>query len=311
MKKLVTLISFFIFLFCAEKSCAKTEIDLRPDGLYLTDVAVAQLEKFYNDYEYNDYIYMPDWTYPPIFLTNLPTDFNQIKDSNKRNKLFLQIVGPLALKLAEEQKEERLQIFELRENFLNGADLTPEQEKFIEEKATKYDIFSRMKGRRRYDILLKKLTLKADVVPPSILMAAAAIESDWGTNRIAHEANSLYKELDWYTDEGLKPKDDTKDNSYRYKVFPSLYESMKSYALRLNSNVNYEQMWLYREAINYREKPVFGRSLAHTLQFGSNLKNFAGLLDYTITFYELINFDEAELGFVKIPDEKTKKIKKI
>lgn len=41
--------------------------------------------------------------------------------------------------------------------------------------------------------------------------------------------------------------------------------------------------------------------------FDSNLKNFAGLLDYTITFYELTNFDEAELGFVRLPDLEDKK----
>lgn len=61
-----------------------------------------------------------------------------------------------------------------------------------------------MKGRRRYDILLKRLELKVDIVPPSLLMAAAAIESDWGTNRIVREGNSLYKELAWYTDKDLK-----------------------------------------------------------------------------------------------------------
>ena len=71
--------------------------------------------------------------------------------------------------------------------------------------------------------------------------------------------------------------------------------------------VNYEQMRLYRAEIEYREKPVFGRSLAHTMLFDSNLKNFAGLLDYTITFYELTNFDEAELGFVRLPDLEDKK----
>lgn len=110
-----------------------------------------------------------------------------------------------------------------------------------------------MKGRRRYDILLKRLELKVDIVPPSLLMAAAAIESDWGTNRIVREGNSLYKELAWYTDKGLKPQDDRQDQSYRYKTFPSLYDSMKSYALRLNSSVNYEQMRLYRAEIEYRE----------------------------------------------------------
>ncbi len=307
MKKILFRLFLSVFLVASANAAAKTKVDIRPDGLYLTDVTVAQLEKQYELYGYKDYIYMPDWVYPPIFLTNLPTDFDRISDANRRNKLFLQIIGPLALKLSDELREERLAVRELRAAFLEGADLTPEQERFVEEKAVKYDVFTRMKGRRRYDILLKRLELKVNIVPPSLLMAAAAIESDWGTNRIVREGNSLYKELAWYTDKGLKPQDDRQDQSYRYKTFPSLYDSMKSYALRLNSSVNYEQMRLYRAEIEYREKPVFGRSLAHTMLFDSNLKNFAGLLDYTITFYELTNFDEAELGFVRLPDLEDKK----
>lgn len=307
MKKTLFRLFLPLLLLAAANATAKTEIDIRPDGLYLTDITVAQLEKQYEQYDYKDYIYMPDWVYPPIFLTNLPTDFAKITDVNRRNKLFLQIIGPLALKLSDELRQERLTVRELRAAFLTGADLTPEQEKFIEEKAAQYDIFTRMTGRRRYDILLKRLELKVNIVPPSLLMAAAAIESDWGANRIVREGNSLYKELDWYTNQGLKPQDDQQDPSYRYKTFPSLYDSMKSYALRLNSNVNYEQMRLYRAEIEYREKPVTGRALAHTLLFASNLKNFAGLLDYTITFYELANFDEAELGFVKLPEAEDKK----
>lgn len=307
MKKTLFRLFLPLLLLAAANATAKTEIDIRPDGLYLTDITVAQLEKQYEQYDYKDYIYMPDWVYPPIFLTNLPTDFAKITDVNRRNKLFLQIIGPLALKLSDELRQERLTVRELRAAFLTGADLTPEQEKFIEEKAAQYDIFTRMTGRRRYDILLKRLELKVNIVPPSLLMAAAAIESDWGANRIVREGNSLYKELDWYTNQGLTPQDDQQDPSYRYKTFPSLYDSMKSYALRLNSNVNYEQMRLYRAEIEYREKPVTGRALAHTLLFASNLKNFAGLLDYTITFYELANFDEAELGFVKLPEAEDKK----
>lgn len=313
MKKILLRFALTILLFFVPgfKTEAKAVVDTQPDGIYITNVTVSELETLYEVYRYKDYIYMPNWIYPPIFLNNLPVDFDKLTDSQKRNKLFLQILGPLALKYSDEQREERLAVRELRAAFTDGANLTPEEEQFIEAKAEKYNIFTRMKGRRRYDILLKNLELKADIVPPSILMAAAAIESDWGTNRIVKEGNSLYKELNWYTEEGLKPEDDREDNSYRYKTFPTLYDSMKSYALRLNSGVNYEQMRLYRAEIERHDKPVLGRSLAHTILFDSNLKNFAGLLDYTITFYELTNFDEAELGDISVPKADDKKNKKI
>lgn len=296
---------FFSFFLIFSASSAETEnkefIDYQPDGLYVENIKVADLENLFQVYQYNDYIYMPNWIYPPIFLKNLPVDFKNITDTKKRNKLFLQILIPLALKLSDEIAEERLKILEMQMDFSKGQDLTAEQEQYLEDEAKKYDIFSRLQGRRRYELLLKQLATKVDIVPPSLLLANAAIESDWGTSRPATKANSLYKELVWFEEAGLDPLDETEDKSYKYKIFPSLYEAMKSYALKINSNINYDQFRFQRAEIRRHDKPVLGRALAHTMIFGSPLPNYAGLLDYTITFYELTNFDESELGFIDIP----------
>lgn len=276
---------------------SKAKYDFKADGIYIDEITTAELEEMYQIYGYKDYIYMRDWIYPPIFLKKLPSDFREIKDPQKRNKLFLQITGPLALKLKEELLEERLQILLLEDQFKTKHNLTPEQEKFVEEQAKKYDIFTRLKGERRYAYIFKELLLRVNAVSPSLLMGVAAIESDWGTNRPANEGNSLYRELLWYSDEpGLIPEDETEDKSYKYKIFPSLLDSMRSYAHKINTGVNYHQVRFLRQEIEYRDKPVFGRTLAHAMIFDSNLPNFAGLLDYTITFYELTNFDEATLG---------------
>ena len=244
---------------------------------------------------------MKDWQYPPIFMESLPTDFNNITDSKKRNKLFLQMMVPLALKVNFEIMLERYELEEIITEFNEKHDLSAEQIKIIEEKATKYDIFTRLQGERRYSLILKQLKERIDSVPPSILIAVAAIESDWGTNRPSQLANSLYRELVWYTDEGLEPLDEKEDKTYRYKIFNSLYDSMKSYALKINSGVNYQQFRTLRVLNRYREVPLLGRNIAHSMYFDSNLQNFAGILDYTITFYELTNIDEAELAPLELP----------
>lgn len=77
---------------------------------------------------------MPDWVYPPIFLTNLPTDFDRISDANRRNKLFLQIIGPLALKLSDELREERLAVRELRAAFWKAPTLPPNRKGLLRKK---------------------------------------------------------------------------------------------------------------------------------------------------------------------------------
>lgn len=294
----------FIFLIAAAfyAYAGEPKIKVRYDGIYLNQANLAQLEMLYRDYKYKDYLYMPDKKYPPIFLETLPTDFDTIDNAEKRNKLFLQIMIPLTLKLNEELMLERYDIEELIKEFNDKHDLSEQQIKTIEEKAEKYDIFTRLKGERRYALLLEELKQKVDTIPSSLLTAAAAIETNWGTNRPAKLANSLYRELVWYTDDGLEALDETEDKSYRYKIFPSLYESLKSHALKINSHVNYQQFRTRRAQIREREDFVAGRTVAYSMYFDSNLKNFAGLLDYTITFYELNNIDEAELAPLELPD---------
>ena len=59
-----------------------------------------------------------------------------------------------------------------------------------------------------------------------------------------------------------------------------------------------------RSQIRYREVPLHGRDVAYNFLQDSNLQNYAGLLDYTITFYELSNIDDAELLPLSLPEKK-------
>ena len=282
----------------------ETKIDIRYDGIYLDHINLAQLEKVYKDYRYLDYLYMPEWKYPPIFLMSLPTDFQTVTDSQKRNKLFLQMMIPLALKINQEITFERWDIEAVSKAYQEAKKLTTAQIKFLEEKAEKYDIFTRLKDDSRYEYILTELKEKVDIIPPSLLIGIAAIETNWGTNRPARLGNSLYRDLVWHTDEGLEPLDEKEDKTYRYKIFPSLYESMKSKALKINSSINYQMFRFGRAQIRYREVPMLGRDVAYNFLQDSNLQNYAGILDYTITFYELSNIDEAELLPLSLPNEK-------
>lgn len=301
MKKLCFIFLLCLFIAFSVSASEKDTVDIRYDGIYLNHPTLSQVEKVFSDYQYKDYIYMKDWKYPPIFLETLPIDYNQITDSQKRNKLFLQILAPLALKVNLEISLEKWEIEDIIKEYNETLSLTDKQIEYIEEKAKKYDIFTHLKGERRIAYFLKELKFKVDNIPPSLLMATAAIESNWGTNRPAQLANSLYRELVWYTDEGLEPLDEQEDKSYRYKIFQSLYASMVSHALKINSSVNYEQFRTERKQVRLREKPLLGRNFAHTMLLDSNLQNYAGILDYTITFYELINIDEAELAPFDLP----------
>lgn len=277
-------------------SPAMAEIKIHEyDGItYVDETTVEELEALFKEHGYQRFRALDDDEFPAIFVQKLPTDFQQIKSLKYRNELFIRILTPLALKLNEEILNERGTLLRLERHFKQNNTLPEKDIQKLENLAKKYDYFTRLKGNDRIGAQLQNLKLRIDMIPPSIFVAAAALESNWGSSRLATIANSLYKEKVWFTNEGIEPLEN-KDDGYRFKTFDSLIECMRSFALTFNSNINYEYAWAVREGMTDRHGTVLGESLALALSTSSNLPNYIGILDYTTAFYDLLAIDIGHL----------------
>lgn len=268
------------------------------EELWLKPLTLPQLEEIYNFYNYigeRGYLMLPSYHYPPIFLNVFPTGFAELSDKEKRVPLFIKIMAPLALKVNQDIMAERAEVETMKKDFKARQELTPAQSARLEQLAAKYDLFSRLKGYQRSKHLINELLQRIDIMPPSFLIAMSAIETDFGASRIVKDGNSLFKQLDWHTDKGLKPEGETEDNSYRIKTYPSLYAAMTDFALQLNSDIDYRPMRDARFAWRSRGDILQGTTLAYSLLMHSPLKNYAGILEYTIAFYELNIIDKSIL----------------
>lgn len=295
MKKLNFLLIFFSLLAWqtrAENPVPK--IAIHPSGVYLSGFSTSELQNLYDEIGFDAYINPPGNEYPRFFLKNLPSDFPALNDKTYRNQVFIKILTPLALKINQEILAEKEGLNLIEFGLAENGDLDPVECAYIEELAVKYDAVTPFKDSRRCMKLLKELLRRVDAVPPSILVAAAAIHSNWGTSRTALAANNLYQARDWYTDKGLASLEEPEE-PYRFKIFPSLEQSMREYALKINSDVNYEQFWNARRTARLRPDPLYGKRLDWALVLDSNLPNYAGLLDYTLTYYRFYYLDEAVL----------------
>ncbi len=282
------------------------------ETIELDKVSVKELQSIYDFYGYNGekgYLMIPSYHYPPIFLRKFPTDFNSISDEAERNALFIKILAPLAIRINDEILDERMDILALAESSENGKMLTPKQKTLLEEKAAKYDVFTHQKDYLRYSYMLDELQRKIHVIPPSILITAAALETNWGTSRIVKEGNSLYKTLNWYSDQGLKPLGEKEDDSYRIRTYPDISSSMREFSLKLNSELKYADFREFRYQILGRRTPLLGSILAPYLVWNSPLKNYAGLFDYTLAYYELNIIDKSVLDSKIIGKDLPKNLK--
>lgn len=264
-------------------------------GVYLLDYDVNQLQEEFKELEYTDFLNPADNEYPRIFVQNLPKNLDDIENKTLRNQLFMQIILPHVLKINDGLKAERKRLLDFQKLYEQNLDLDDETCQIIEEYAKKYDVVTPFKDSRRCPRLLTELIERVDAVPPSLVIGAAAIYTKWGTSRIAVQGNNLFKAREWYTDQGLEPIGEDPDEPYRYIIYPSLEESIQDYIHKINTNVNFKQFRTARRISHKRGDILYGKRLVWSYVLENNLTNYAGMLDYTITFYRLTFFDEAKL----------------
>ena len=213
MIKKVKYIFLLLSLIISFPVLAKISIESYGGNIYVEKSTVEELEDLYKKHKYQRFHFLKEDYFPAIFVKTLPKDFQQIESQKYRNELFIRILTPLALKINEEIDNERSTLLRLERNYKENHALTPEETEKLEELSKKYDYFTRLKNDQRIETQFKNLKTRIDIIPPSILIATAAIESNWGFSRIANVANSLYKEKLWYTTEGLEPLEN-KDDGY-------------------------------------------------------------------------------------------------
>jgi Bax protein len=282
------------FLLLAQPVEAEIKMHTANGVIYVDETTVDELEDLFIKHNYTRFRAMDNHEFPAIFVKKLPLDYAEITSLKYRNELFIRMLTPLALKINEEISNERQALLRLERRYFKAKNLSEDDKEMLETLAVKYDVFTRAKGESRIDTLLVQLKLRINTIPPALLVAIAAMESNWGFSRVAREANSLYKEKLWYTNEGLEPLEN-KDDGYRFRIFDSLIESMRSFALSFNSNIKYQYVWIARKDADKRQPHLIGESLAYTLSLQSNLPNYVGILDYTTAFYDFIHLDTGQL----------------
>jgi len=197
-----------------------------------------------------------------------PSWYYKINNTKEQKEAFVQILLPLIQIENQKIKKLRKKIIEIFNDpfyLLNEKKIA-----FLLEVAKKYKIQKLNK-----DDFLKKI----DIIPPSLALAQAAIESGWGKSRFVKEANNIFGH--WiYSNKGLKPKSKYEHIAidYSIRIFPSLEDSIRAYMKNLNTNLAYK---------NFRELRY---------KYYKNNKNFTGL----IATDTIINYSQKKEEYVKL-----------
>ena len=199
---------------------------------------------------------------------SFPSWYYKINNIKEQKKAFVEILLPLIQIENQKIKKLRKKVIEI---FNDPLYLLNEKKiAFLLQVAKKYKIKKLNK-----DEFLKRI----DIIPPSLALAQAAIESGWGKSRFVKEANNIFGH--WiYSNKGLKPKSKYEHITidYSIRIFPSLEDSIRAYMRNLNTNLAYK---------NFRELRY---------KYHKNNKKFTGL----IAADTMINYSQKKEEYVKL-----------
>jgi Bax protein len=217
----------------------------------------------------------------PFYISLLPKDISLIEDIKERKELFIKIVLPLILQENKKIKEDREKLFKVLAKKSN----TKEEKNWLKLKFKEYKIKNR-------DI--SELKIRMDIVPVSLAIAQAAIESGWGTSRFALEGNALFGQWTW-SDKGLKPLDNV-DGDHKVMHFKILTASIKAYKKNLNTHGGYIEFREARANLRNRNERVTGLKLTQYLdKYSATGMEYTKKIELTIKKNSLSDFENAKL----------------
>jgi len=202
-------------------------------------------------------------------LSSFKPSFDSIESTVVRKEVFFNYLLPAIHK-------KNAEIVALR-NAISNNELNDNQ---LNDLAKKYRVKTPSK-----EELLKVI----DILPPSLVLAQAANESDWGRSRFAKDFNNYFGIWCFTKGCGVIPKDRDEDATHEVASFNSLEDCIDYYVLNINRSYAYEDLRLMRKNQRENLQPITGTLLAE------GLGNYAFPGDeYIESIQTLINFNQLE-----------------
>ena len=223
----------------------------------------------------------------------LPSELRDRRNlsSDERQRRFIAILLPLILAENERVLEERRTITALMKRLRRGLSLPRKDAEWLRQVATDY----RIKGDPLSDPKVRReLLLRVDMIPPSLALAQAAIETGWGSSKAAQRNRNLFGMVGT----AKKTKGRRKRHATRtsYLRFANLAESVQGYVRNLNRHSAYKKLRALRAKARKQEETPSGSKLIHGLMAYSELgRGYVKLIGKVIRYNELAHYDLAQL----------------
>lgn len=203
----------------------------------------------------------------------IPEEFLRIHDTSSRKEYLLGILLPLVLKSNSEVATERRKLKRIK---TTRWWMSRKEKQVLKRLADKYKVET-----DDCTAMMEELLVKVDVLPPSLVLAQAAIESGWGTSRFAVHGNNLFG-LRTPSGEGMVPRLQDEGKVFRVSRFDDLQSNIDYYLWTINTHPKYEELRHIRSESSYPYDPlVLAGGLRHYSETGDNyVKKLISIIEY-------------------------------
>jgi len=196
------------------------------------------------------------------------TDFQHLNDQKQQ---FVKIVLPLIINENQKILSNRNDLMVLRSKLTENNSLNSFELNKLRKLSKKYKI--EFDNEHKMEII-DKLLLRVEMIPNSIVLAQAAIESGWGSSRFAQEYNALFGEYTYDNTKGVIPLERENGETHLIKAFNSYNNSVQSYFNNINSHYAYKDF----------------RDIRNIMRTRNNFSNVNLLVDSLSTYAEDENY---------------------
>ena len=223
---------------------------------------------------------------PALKVDRVPADLGS-KDGNQRKLLFISTILPVVLEVNQRVLVDREQLLALRDKLAaDPMSMSPIERIWLDDLAERYDTTIDQMG---------ELLRRVDIVPPSMAIAQAGVESGWGTSFVARTGNALFGQMQtvgrhsvvvpWQPGNGMP------------QPFSTIGEATEAYISNLNTHPAYAPFRDARATARQRGDQLEGYQLVGTLlRYSERGLHYVQFVRQIMRENDLSDFDKARLS---------------
>jgi Bax protein len=219
-------------------------------------------------------------------------DLSTIADSEKKKKQFFELLLPIIEQENTKIFNDRYFVAYVRNQFNNGDPSTQRTLTQLKKLTATYNVAAPLNSPEFWQELLQRV----DVIPTSLVLAQAAMESGWGSSRFAQQGNNLFGHWCFVASCGIVPNDRAEEKDHEVATFRTINKSVSEYLLNLNRHANYTDLRAIRYQLRLNNAAITGIELAKGLAGYSELgHDYIDQVAALIIENDLITHDSSSL----------------